>query len=171
MPQPGDWTPFDTKAQFEIVDLLYHHAEVSASNIDSLFEIWARSVHEFDAFGPFKDHNDMYITINSSVLGDVSWQCMVMKVPKDVDEHMASWMWTSYEVWYRDPEIMVSNMLSNTDFDGQFDMCPYIELNEEGNHQWSNVMLGNITWRQSVSRTIDNLCMKNYGLMTQHTTG
>jgi hypothetical protein len=52
---------------------------------------------------------------------------------------------------------MVSNMLSNTDFDGQFDMCPYVKLNEEGNCQWSNVMSGNIAWRQSVSRTIDNL--------------
>ena len=170
-PQPGDWTPFDTKAQFEIADLLYRRAEASASNIDSLFEIWAQSVHEFDAFAPFKDHNDMYTTINSSVLRDVPWQCMVTKVPEDVDERAASWMRTSYEVWYRDPEIVVSNMLSNADFDGQFDMCPYIELDEEGNHQWSNVMSGNIAWRRSVSKTIDDLCTKYCELTTQHTTG
>jgi hypothetical protein len=97
-PQPGDWTPFDSKAQFEIANLLYHRAEASASNIDSLFEIWARSVHEFDALAPFKDHNDMYLTINSSVLRDVPWQCMVTNVPKDVDERVASWMCTSYKV-------------------------------------------------------------------------
>ena len=136
--------PFDTKAQFEIADLLYHCAEASTSNIDSLFEIWAQSVHEFNAFAPFKDHNDMYATINSSVLRDVPWQCMVTGVPEDIDKCVPSWMWTSYEVWYHDPEIVVSNMLSNTDFDGQFDMCPYIKLDEEGNHQWSNVMSGNI---------------------------
>jgi hypothetical protein len=62
---------------------------------------------------------------------------------------------------------MVLNMLSNTNFDGQFNMCPYIKLDEEENHQWSNVMSGNIVWRWSVSRTIDNLYTKNYGLMTQ----
>ena len=32
---------------------------------------------------------------------------------------MQSWMQTSYEVWYHNPEIVVSNMLSNPDFNGQ----------------------------------------------------
>ena len=113
----------------------------------------------------------MYTTIDSSVLGDVPWQCMVTQVPEDVDEREASWMRTSYEVWFRDPDIVVLNMLRNTDFDGQFDMCPYIELDEEGNRQWSNVMSGNIAWRRSVSRTTDNLCTKNCELTTGYTTG
>ena len=95
----------------------------------------------------------MYTTIDSSVLGDVPWQCMATEVPEDVDERAPSWIQTSYEVWYRDPEIVVSDMLSNPDFDGQFDMCPYVELDANGEHRWSNVMLGNIAWRRSVRRT------------------
>ena len=147
-------TPFNSEAQFKLADLLYRRAEVSASNIDALLEIWAQSVHEFDTSAPFKSHEDLHTTIDSSILGDVPWQCMVTQVPEDADQGMPSWMRTSYEVWYRDPEVMVSNMLSNPDFDGQFDMCPYIELGANGKRRWSNVMSGNIAWRRSVSRII-----------------
>jgi hypothetical protein len=77
---------------------------------------------------------------------------MVTQVPEDIDQHTPSWIQTSYEVWYRDPDIVVSNMLGNPDFDGQFDMCPYIELDANGKRRWSNVMSGNIAWRRSVSR-------------------
>jgi len=152
-PQPGDWTPFDSKVQFELADLLYRRAEVSASNIDALLEIWAQSVHDFDASPPFKNHVDMHATIDSSVLGDVPWQCMVTQVPDDVNERTPIWMRNSYEVWYCDPEIVVSNMLSNPDFNGQFDLCPYVDLDAKGKRQWSNVMSRNIAWRRSVSRT------------------
>jgi len=79
---------------------------------------------------------------------------MVTEVPEDVDQDTPSWMQTAYEVWYHDPEVVVSNMLSNPDFDGQFDMRPYIELDAHGKRRWSNVMSGNIAWRRSVSRTI-----------------
>jgi hypothetical protein len=60
-------------------------------------------------------------------------------------------MWTQYEVWYQDPEAVASSMLSNPDFDGQFDLCPYIDLDAHGKHRWNNVMSGNMVWRRSVS--------------------
>jgi len=154
-PQPGDWTPFDSEVQFKLADLLYHCAEVSASNIDTLLKIWAQSAHEFGALAPFKNHEDMHAKIDSSILGDVPWQCMVTQVREDVDERMQALMQTSYEVWYHNPEIVVSNMLSNPDFDGQFDMRPYVDLDTNGKRRWSNVMSGNIAWRQSVSRIIN----------------
>jgi hypothetical protein len=37
-----------------------------------------------------------------------------------------------YKVWYHDPEAVVTAMLLNPDFDGQFDLCPYIDLNGHG---------------------------------------
>jgi hypothetical protein len=77
MPQPGDWTPFDNEVQFQLADLIYCRAELSASNVDALLELWAQSVQDLDAFAPFKNHDDIYVTIDSSVLGDVPWQCMV----------------------------------------------------------------------------------------------
>ena len=151
---PGDWAPFDSEVQFQVADLLYRRAQVSASNIDALLELWAQSVEDFEASAPFHNHQDLHAVIDSSPLGDVPWQCMETRAP-DHGDQAPSWRHTTYEVWYRDPEIVVSNMLSNTDFDGQFDMCPYIDLDAHGNRRWSNVMSANIAWRRCVSSKHD----------------
>ena len=101
---------------------------------------------------PFKDHEEMHAAIDSSALGDVPWECLVTGFPEDVDESAPSWMRTTYEVWYRNPDAVVSTMLGNPDFAGQFDLRPYVDLKADGTRRWNNVMLGNIAWRNSVSR-------------------
>jgi len=63
-------------------------------------------------------------------------------------------MQTYYEVWYCDPGAVVSAMLSNPDFEGQFDLCPYVDLDAHGKHRWNNVMSGNLAWRHSVSVSV-----------------
>jgi hypothetical protein len=35
-------------------------------------------------------------------------------------------------------------MLDNPDFEGQFNLHPYVDLDADGKHRWSNVMSGNI---------------------------
>jgi len=150
----GDWSPFVSEVQFSLADLLYRRAELSATNIDTLLDLWARSLAGFDASAPFRSYQEMHSTIDSSMLGDVPWQCMVTGFGEDVDEHAPSWMWTSYEVWYRDPDTVISMMLNNPDFEGQFDLCPYVDIGADGNRRWSNFMSGNIAWRRCVSHAI-----------------
>ena len=152
----GDWKPFGSEVQFKIADLLYHRAELSASNIDHLFELWTESLEDLDMAqgAPFLNHEELYAAIDSSSLGDIPWQCLVTGIADDIDEHSPKWMRTQYEVWYRDPEAVVSAMLSNPDFDGQFDLCPYIDLDVGGKRRWNNVMSGNMAWRRSVSTSI-----------------
>ena len=93
----------------------------------------------------------MHLIIDSSILSNVPWQCMVTAVSEDVDEHAPSWMQTNYEVWYHDPDTVVSIMLDNPDFEGQFNLRPYINISADGKRQWNNVMSGNIAWRRCVS--------------------
>jgi hypothetical protein len=38
-------------------------------------------------------------------------------------------MRSMYEVWYRNPDAVISAMLGNPDFEGQFDLRPYVDLN------------------------------------------
>jgi len=76
---------------------------------------------------------------------------METQLPEDGDQDTPGWRHTTYEIWYQDPDIVISNMLNNPDFNGQFNMCPYIDLNADGNHQWSNVMSANIAWWRCVS--------------------
>jgi hypothetical protein len=149
----GDWAPFNDKVQFELADFLFRGAELSASKVDTLLDLWTQSLYEFDAPGPMKDHRELHTLIDSSTLGDVPWQCMVTTFNKDT-RNASPWTQTAYEIWYRNPEIVVSNMLDNPDFDGQFDVRPYIDLDEHQKRRWSNVMSGNVAWRHSVSRTL-----------------
>lgn len=96
----------------------------------------------------------MHATIDSSMLGDSPWQCLVVGHPDGVDQHAPEWKRRSYEVWYRNPDAVVSAMLDNPDFNGQFELRPYIDLNADGSRCWGNVMSGNIAWRHSVSLAI-----------------
>ena len=140
--------------QFRLADLLYRRAELSTANIDTLLELWAKSLAHFDASGPFRSQKEMHSIIDSSMLGDVPWQCLVTEISEDVDEQSPSWMQTKYEVWYRDPNTVVSTMLDNPDFKGQFDLCPYVDIGADGKRRWSNVMSGNVAWRHCVSYLI-----------------
>lgn len=157
-PQPqataahGDWSPFNSEVQFQLADLLYRRAELSATNIEDLLELWARSMSESDIPAPLRSCQEMHALIDSSTLGDSPWQCLVTRPPVGVDARAPGWKQASYEVWYRDPDAVVSAMLDNPDFDGQFDLCPYIDLTADGTRHWSNVMSGNIAWRHCVSR-------------------
>ena len=152
----GDWTPFEDEVQFKVADMLYRRARLSASNIDAILEHWAESVTKLDplAVPPFKSHDHLYNTIDSSMLGNVPWDCLVTSFPQVNSDNppaaRVGWMKTTYEVWYRDPDAVVSMILDNADFDGQFDLRPYVELDPRGKRRWSNAMSGNIAWRRCV---------------------
>jgi Plavaka transposase len=149
----GGWTPFNSKAQFKLANLLYHRAEASASIIDDLLEIWEEVCIDSGTSSPLESHEEMHAIIDSSKLADVHWQCLQTEFTDPVDESAPAWMRTTYDVWYRDPERVVSMMLENPDFNGQFDLCPYIDLNAKGSRRWCNVMSGNIAWRHSASES------------------
>lgn len=156
--QQGDWSPFSNEVQFELADLLYRRAELSATSVEDLLELWARSLSVSGTPAPFKSCREMHAFIDSSLLGDSPWQCLVSRHPDGTDEHAPEWKRTSYEVWYRNPDAVVSAMLDNPDFRGQFDLRPYIDLDEDGRRRWSNVMSGNIAWRHSVRPVIAISC-------------
>ena len=49
--------------------------------------------------------------LHSSTLGDIPWQCHVTAAFEEVNENSPAWMQKSYEVWYRDPDAVVTSML------------------------------------------------------------
>ena len=56
----------------------------------------------------------------------------------------------TYDVWFRDPNIVVSNLLNNPDFHGHFDYAPYHKFEPSGEHRWENFMSGNWAWNHAV---------------------
>ncbi|KAJ6607973.1 hypothetical protein B0H10DRAFT_1816789 [Mycena sp. CBHHK59/15] len=143
-----DWSPYEDSVQFNIADFLFRKVQMSSKNIDFLLEQWALSLMKHDDLGPFENYQYLYETIDTTKLGDAPWQCLQTEPLAD-GEDAPAWARQSYEVWYRDPDVVISNMLDNPDFDGAFDTAPYVHLDPDGKRRWHDFMSANFAWRHS----------------------
>ncbi|KAG5634826.1 hypothetical protein H0H81_000595 [Sphagnurus paluster] len=91
----------------------------------------------------------MHHFINTTRLGDALWQCFSTSYNAPISPTDPSWKSAKYEVWYRDPEVVIKNMLKNPDFHGQFDYMPYICRTKAGERTWSDFMSGNYAWNHA----------------------
>lgn len=153
LPRPGtfgDWSPYADEVQFRTAEFLYRKVEMSATNINELMDLWAMSAGEHGDFSPFNSFDDMYAAIDATKVGDAPWQCFSTTYTGNLGQDAPSWQLADYEVWYRDPDVVIANLLANPDFDKQFDYAPYIGLDKSGQRRWSDFMSGNLAWRHSV---------------------
>ncbi|KAJ7162457.1 hypothetical protein C8R46DRAFT_1283402 [Mycena filopes] len=148
--RPDDWSPYDDSVQFQLADFLFHKVQMSSKNIDHLLELWALSAMKNEDSGPFENYQHLYEAIDSTKVGDAPWQCFQTE-PLAVGEDAPAWARQSYEIWYRDPEAVIANMLDNPDFDGAFDTAPYVHIDSEGKRRWHDFMSANFAWRHSGS--------------------
>jgi Plavaka transposase len=151
-----DWSLFNTREQFELSEFLFSKVEMSAGDIDCLMEIWAASNRNKNYSSPFINHHTLYKSIDNISLGHIPWESFstVYTGPKPLGI-IPKWMEQKYKVHFRDPRKIIHNMLSNPDFNGEFDYMPFKEF-RDGKHQWRDFMSGNWAWRQAVC------CYENY---------
>lgn len=123
-----------------------------ASNISELFDLWTHSARQYDSTAPFDSCRSLYATIDAIRDGDAPWQCLtVSSVSDNLSERAPSWQKQEYEVWYRDPDVVITNLLDNPDFASQFDVSPNMMIDSHGERRWADFMSGNFAWRRSVS--------------------
>jgi hypothetical protein len=122
---------------------------MSAGNIDELLNIWAES-KENEGDPPFKSHEHLYETIDATRHGDAPWRCFVVSYNGEASPPCPSWQLGEWEVFYRDPDVVLTHMLDNPDFDGQIDYAPYVGLDNAGKRYWSDFMSGNFAYRRCV---------------------
>ncbi len=144
------WAPFDDEVQFCIADFLFQKVEMSQGDINHLMELWNLSMLDHDALGPFQNHDEMYKAINEIQLGSAPWKCFVCPPEPDLPPSAPDWQRQSYQVWYRDPTVVITNMLANPDFAKEFEMTPYVHLGPDGKRRWSEFMSGNFSWQHAV---------------------
>lgn len=109
---------------------------------------------QYDASTPFDSCRSLYATIDAIGDGDAPWQCLTVSSMSDsnnLSEDAPSWKKQEYEVWYRDPDVVIANLLDNPDFASQFDVAPYVATDSQGKRRWTDFMSGNFAWRRSVS--------------------
>jgi hypothetical protein len=115
--------------------------------INDLMDMW--TTHSGTA--PFTCRNHLYDMIDSTTLGDAPWESFSVSYSgKLPDDDVPVWMTTEYEVWHRDPRMVIRNQLANPDFKDEIDYAPYQEFDEKGKRRWTNLMSGNWAWSQAV---------------------
>ncbi|KAK0460894.1 uncharacterized protein EV420DRAFT_1619442 [Desarmillaria tabescens] len=141
--------PFMDPLQFRIADFLFRKVEMSQGNINELMELWTLTMLKHGDFGPFENHDEMYKLIDAIQQGSAPWKCFVTQVDANLPPTAPSWQCNQYQIWYHDPDMVISNILANPDFSNEFDTAPYVEVSSDGKRWWCDFMSGNFAWRHA----------------------
>jgi len=153
--EKNDWYPFTSRIEFETAEFLFTCNQMPQAQVDMLMQLWAASMLPHNGRAPFTDHRDLHRVIDAIPLGDVPWQSIQVQYSGEIPETGApSWMQKSYDVWFRDPNAVVENLLSNPDFNNHFDYAPYREFEPSGQRRWENMMSGNWAWNHAVCQQV-----------------
>jgi hypothetical protein len=155
-----DWAPFEDQLQYETADFLFRRAQLSATKIDSLLNLWAASLIKHNGSPPFASAAQLYETIDSVKSGGRPWTSFEVRYTGEIPEADApEWMHATYEVWYRDPSQVFADFLDNPDFNSEWDSAPLRQYDSSGERVWQNLMSGNWAWKQCVG--LFHICIKN----------
>ncbi|KAI6155534.1 hypothetical protein BKA82DRAFT_4326700 [Pisolithus tinctorius] len=146
-----DWTPYHNRLEFKLTDFLFTHAEMSAKKLDMLLEIWAASLLALGGDLLFNNHAELYRVIDSTCVSEVPWEDFTIRYTAEVrDEETAPWMFDNYDVWYRDPQKVIHNILASSDLAAEMDYVPYREYDATNNERcWQDFMSGNWAWEEA----------------------
>ncbi|KAF9044507.1 hypothetical protein BDZ89DRAFT_1099714 [Hymenopellis radicata] len=150
-PKEEQYAPFADDVLFDLADFLYKDVEMSQGKTDQLMRLlerWSqRFVHDpMEAEAPFVNHADMQDQIDAIPLGSAPWKCLVVKPPANLPNDAPEWRKEEYQVWYRDADVVLSNILANPDFAKEFDAAPYVHLDVDEKRCWSDFMSGNFAY-------------------------
>jgi hypothetical protein len=59
-------------------------------------------------------------------------------------------MLAKYDVWFRDPKVVLQNQLQNSDFKDAFDYAPFQKFGDNGDREWKDFMSTNWGYQQAV---------------------
>ncbi|KAI6001202.1 hypothetical protein EDD15DRAFT_2477653 [Pisolithus albus] len=147
---PDDWSPYNSRLEFELADFTYTRSQMSAVSLNVLLELWAASLVEAGGRPIFSSCREMYQTIDDTDVGDVKWQSFTVKYTGDMEANPAPWMHDEYDIWFRDPRKVVQNMLGNPEFAKEMDYQPFREYDTKSSmRRWQDFMSGDWAWRQA----------------------
>ncbi|KAF8899566.1 hypothetical protein CPB85DRAFT_1565532 [Mucidula mucida] len=134
------WAPFADQVGFRMANLLFKRMEASKADIDEIMEYMT---------GPFSDHNHLFNSINAIPFRSAPWKCFQTADDPTLPRTAPLWMKERYQIWYRNPDVVIANTLSNPDFAEEFDTRPYVHLGADGKQRWSEFMSGNYSWNHA----------------------
>lgn len=125
---------------------------MSAGDIDTLLQLWGQSHQDCGCPSPFQTHRDAYKKIDSIKVGDVPWKSFTLKYDGDLPaSDVPPWMKSEYQIWYRDPRLVIQNMFLNPEFKDGMDYAPYIKTDPSSGRIFHDFMSGEWAWEKAVS--------------------
>jgi hypothetical protein len=95
---------------------------------------------------------DLLAYIDSVPMADIPWQSFDVSYTEEIPAYGAPrWMFEKFECHFRDPRLLVRQMLANRNFDGHFDDAAYQKFNKKGKRTRKDFMSADYVWYQSVS--------------------
>ena len=156
--QKDDWYPFTSRIEFETAEFLFSENQMPQSHVDRLMQLWTASMLQHNDQAPYADHADLHRVIDAIPHGDAPWKSAQVQFKGNIPASQPPrWMKQTYDVWFRDPNTVVANLLSNPDFHRHFDYVPYREFEPSGEHRWENFMSGNWAWNHAVRRRFSSI--------------
>lgn len=147
-----DYSPFSSRAEFELADLFYRQVQMSNANVSRLMNLLFAYNQQSP---PFSHADDMLKTIDSITVGDVPWESFAVRYNGPQPEgQVPLWMNQEYDIWFHSPHQVVWNQIGNSDFATEMDYAPKWVFNEKGKQEYEDFMSGNWAWREAVSASI-----------------
>ncbi|KAJ7917317.1 hypothetical protein B0H13DRAFT_2443415 [Mycena leptocephala] len=145
---PDNFTPYVNAADFDLADLLYRRAQMSAGHIDELMQNWASRPGAEDP--PFANHRDLYDTIDATETGNVPWKSFnVSWSGARTPGEEAPWKNEEFTVYFRDPRKVLQLQVANPDFKLEMDSAPKQVFGKGNKREYMDFMSGNWAWRQA----------------------
>ncbi|KAJ6617696.1 hypothetical protein B0H10DRAFT_1948192 [Mycena sp. CBHHK59/15] len=152
---PNDYSPLESRAQFEFAEFLYTQQEMLTKGVDRLAQLLTALYQGTDP--PFADHKDLYTTIDSIQQGDIPWESFSVKYTGPVPEtrEVPVWMTETFEVWFHSPLAIFEKQLANPDFKDEMDWAPK-RIFKKGKCQFTDFFSRNWVWEQADKITANN---------------
>jgi hypothetical protein len=148
--EPQPFFPYKDREEFRLASFLFKQNQMPGTQIDELMDIWSNTLLAGED-PPFADHADLYEIIDATVVGDAPWQSFSVNYCGDLPEdNVPPWMLADYDVWHRDPRVVLRNQLANADFKGEFDYAPFQKFDDTGKREWKDFMSANWAYKQAV---------------------
>ena len=142
---PG-FAPFASEIDFELGDFLFRELEISNQKLDTLLHLLAAKYQDQDP--PFADHAHLHSVIDSIPQGDVPWQAFTVQYAGETDGPL--WKSASYEVFFRDPLLLMEQQIGNPDYANEMDFAPKRVFDHNNKRLYTNLMSGNWVWTRAV---------------------
>ncbi|KAF5373982.1 hypothetical protein D9615_009931 [Tricholomella constricta] len=147
-PNPTDYFPFSSRAEFELSELLYVDVEMREKHVDRLMHTMSALYNQPP---PMSSHSELHSIIDHIGLADVQWDSFSVEYdgPRPADgQEVPVWMTTSHQIWFRDPLKVLESQLANPTFNDKIDYAPK-KVTKGGKRRYKNLMSGKWAWAQA----------------------